>query len=543
MSLNIWFSETPWGFIEGKAQSYPLIESPLETIIKVETFFGYLIVPDQTIVRVDGCKIPPEKQSPVFYYQGHALRRLLLPSGSRKNKGAIQDQKISFECRGVHTTITLSIPSEKKFEKVDSIIKMQIERFQSLLDHYSFTNPSESEFRLGVRRAWSFVSEAWLGCALKNEETPTSFITQKAQDTNLSSAIQAVLKMPSRRLQRERDFVTIAAAAEMDSACLEWYCKRPGETLAEKARQDQTILGIRRKETFYNLENRVSSYVIEGLLALCHQYLKDHVLHLHSDKYNAVKKFDGMIRYYLTQSSIKDVSPCDHMESNPNYVLTHHHAYKMIWEVYLQLKKEHRLFEDSQKWKNTLWTETGSQLVSSLLYHFSKLKYIKELAASIPYYRKESICGQRIETPITPGPFSSRQGIIDYIDCRDGEPPQSLSNWMGIAGCQQVLHQKRPCGTERTLALWYWFTENSERNSLSDLQKSVEALEKSKFIFENKPVEIGALILANTPNDQITTVQLGFKSPIWVIFIPSDYRNNIDELIDGFEQVLQFFDS
>ena len=114
---------------------------------------------------------------------------------------------------------------------------------------------------------------------------------------------------------------------------------------------------------------------------------------------------------------------------------------------------------------------------------------------------------------------------------------------MGIAGCQQVLHQKRPCGTERTLALWYWFTENSERNSLSDLQKSVEALEKSKFIFENKPVEIGALILANTPNDQITTVQLGFKSPIWIIFIPSDYRNNIDELIDGFEQVLQFFDS
>jgi hypothetical protein len=543
MSFTVWLLETPWEFINGQAKPFHFSEINSEITIEVKVFLSYLIIPDRTTVTVDGCKINSENQSPIFYWQGKAYRRLILPMSSRRKTGEFQDQKIYFDLEGIRTALILSaMIQDQPIEQMSHAIKMQIERFQCLIDSHSFVNPIEAHFKLGVRRTWDHVSSTWLNDNLNSKEAPTNFITQRAQDKNLSHAIQLILKNPNRILQRQRDFVKIAAVSEMDSTCLQWYCKRPGLAPAEKAREDQTILAITRKETFQTLENRVMRWVIDELLIHCCQYLKDHAAYQHTDKYSAVKKFDAMIRNHFAKSPIKEVEPCDHHISVPNYVLMHHHAYKQIWEVYRQLQKENKLFEDCWKWQNVFWTETGGQIISSLLYHLSKLKIIKEIASSIPYYRKDFLCGHWADSPVTPGPFKKDKGIIYYIDSRDGQPSQLLCDWMGILGCQQMLHQVQSNGSEKMLALWYWPSQNTQEKFSLHFSLCLGALEESQSIIKKNSIKLGGLILAHTISDQITITQIGTTIPLWAICIPSGYQNSTDKLIRQFEKILKFFD-
>lgn len=542
MHLTAWLIEEPWGLLNGRAIRVDFSRDN-HKIINTSSFYRCLIVPDGTSVFVDDFPYHHEKQLNDFMWEGKSHRRLLLPIELPKT--GCSENTTNIKLKYGNLTFEFSIVSARieNIESIKSYVQWQIDCFLELVDIDQNTISFEDcSLQQSVRRGWGKVQDVWLKDENRENEAQISLIVRLAKNPKLKRALKFILSTPNKVLKRQRTLENVATVVEMDSACLQWYIRQPGSNLQEKAGQQQKILAVTRQESFNILENQVTRWVVDRLKILSDRFLNENFHYVNSEKFIAVRNFKTATKICFDSSPLREISAIHHFPK-PNYALMHHHLYQIIWQVYLQLRKEEKLEDDCWKWQNTMWHETGKQLISALLTKLGRNSVsLNEEALSMCYIRKEQMNGLWTDPPIAPGPFKTSQGRIDYIDLRDGMPDQKFADWMGTLGLHQALRQKRIDGRDRVLALWFWNDPEKLKDNLNaELEKCQQTLYRSLTLLDNN-IEAKGIIVASDPfSEESSITRISNKPSLTLFKISKNFHKKLNSLITSFGEVMEFF--
>ncbi|CDR33583.1 DUF2357 domain-containing protein [Criblamydia sequanensis] len=537
MSLIAYLLPEPWSLLCGNAIK---IDSSKNETIVIDTLYRSLMVPFNTKIFINNVEIPSKKQSSIFTWEGKSYRRILLPIELSQD----QDSKWFIELKNDNFNLSfrLSPPQYKdKIEKLKSLIRWQIDNFLELGSLKIEGDLSEEKFGCSTRRSWRVAKKFWLGDVGGNTSHQSSLLIKLARDKLLNKALSHVLKNPNKVLKRERVLQNIAKANEFDAGCLQWYIQQPGNSLREKAGHKQKLLSMSRQDNINLLENRVSKWVCDKLIHLAHAYLRDNKNYCSSDKYLEVRSFEARIKAPITQNFLNEVSSCEH-HFKPNFVLMQHVHYRHIWRVYQELRNQQKIEDECWKWQTNLWCETGRQLMGAIMTLVSSKFKISLMGDSSFYLKQEQLDGFWQESPITPGPFRSDLGIIEYIDLRDGDIESYLLDWMLTLGCQQLLRQKRNDDREFLMPIWFWHATGDEVKLDEYRTRCLEALTISLPLLQANSVQTKGILISseiekNTPDTTLTINQVAIR---W-LRLTRNHENNIAILHELAEEIETFF--
>lgn len=540
----------PWSLLHGKQRrlDFPL-DSPSDSDsgkhIEIETLYRCLMVPDEMTVFIGDIKIDPGMQSNVFIWEGELFRRVLLPIELWHSQKNVSSSHIKLLYKDHIFKLTLiSKHADMMQRELLTFLRWQINCFQEL----SSTSPSEEEDNINnhvVRRSWKNIQKFWLEDSNFKNEAPSNRIVRMARDQHLNQAFKQILKGPNKVLKRERMFQNIASVAEMDAGCLQWYLRQPGASPQEKAGPRQKILSVSRCETFDVLENRVTRWVVDTMLELSYLYLQENDLYKGYEKYNAVQRWERTMRVDRVSSPIKDVPVlCEHT-FKPNFALTQHHHYRLIWNAYRELRSQQKLEEDCWKWQGILWCEIGRQLLGSLLTKLSShSESFIELADSMVYIRREQMHGLWTDPPIAPGPFMTKEGQIDYIDLRDGILPEAdMTSWMQALGCQQALRQYNKDGVERLIPIWFWHNPQGEMQLECYSKECLEAINISLPLLDSNSTQaMGILFTSAVIDGNSSHFTLVNEASLILVKVSCNFRRDLDVLESVGREIARFFE-
>ena len=224
-------------------------------------------------------------------------------------------------------------------------------------------------------------------------------------------------------LFRERLMLPAGRVAETDTACLRWFVRQAGETMAQKAAANrQRLLGVARRDSFDTLENRV----LKDFLSRCahegSRYLNTEV---GDDQQLQQSKRARTVRKYRHLCTALHQAP--HLERvaapppapRPNYVLQNDYRYKQIWHQYVRLLRREDEEDRLWDWQSRTWADLARLLVNAAIYELSRevcngskanLRF-EELLASVIHVYMEQHLGSRTGAGSEPGPFLvSRRG-------------------------------------------------------------------------------------------------------------------------------------
>jgi hypothetical protein len=228
--------------------------------------------------------------------------------------------------------------------------------------------------------------------------------------------------------------------------------------------------------------------------------------------------------------------------------LTYQKDYRVVWDTFLRLKHNEKLEEDLWQWQHTLWSETCRQLIGCLLKQKCQRDFTWiEIAKSMAYIRREPMSGLWTDPPVAPGPFKVTGNKIDYIDLRDGVPDQRIGCWMCSLGCNQILLQRLPNGTEKIMAIWFLNLLN-DNEPLEDVLASCHlGLEASLLhLIGNNSVSLAGLIVSSkaTANGLPTQLLCSYgnnPSSVAMLCIQENYDLDLRSLYAQFDQIMNFF--
>ncbi|MEI7999036.1 MAG: DUF2357 domain-containing protein, partial [Candidatus Omnitrophota bacterium] len=216
----------------------------------------------------------------------------------------------------------------------------------------------------------------------------------------------------SHRNSQERSMVAINKVDELDSQCLRWFVKQPGESFIEKAGPKQELLGVVRRSTTETLENKV----LKDFIQRCERSSRSYLLsvrrlskYLRSKRTSSVERFRRICEGGRNSESLMDVAlPSPGFQ--PNYVLQRDARYSRIWEWYRKLLKKERELDSLWDWQARTWSDIGSFLVALA---FSTLKndqlQVAPILESHFQFSSEQDRGSYFMMRSLPGPF-----ILDY---------------------------------------------------------------------------------------------------------------------------------
>lgn len=457
-------SATPWG-LQGEAS-----EAIDLAIVREETKISgaccpRLIASYEVSPRFGGKRKTLPSISFPFRWDGQILSSFQLPTNSKPNQ-SLHDYstKISLDDTSVEIVQSdiVGRPSKKHENEfgrnVQGFIDWQIHSFRELSDNSFLFDEVEDIAQSLVRRNWSTVRRVWIG--KKSDEALMALIVKLAQDKDLLRVLETVAENPKYILFRKRQNTSIGRIQELDSACIRDFAKRPGRSMYEKAGARQELLAVQRLESRDTLENRVFTWVINGMLDRAWSYIATNRHHKQSSRVELMARCNRRWSEWISKESLKEVTS-NHLQHpvQPNYTLQMDSRYSKVYKAYKLLIREQRVVDDAWQWQRNLWAESARQLMSCAMTEFFKEDYI-----SSPYYRLEGDNGIWTDTPVAPGPFDTKRGKCYVIDSRDAHenaalwvdnPPFEFAPYIGTVGCDQVLYWPE---TKTLIIVWfvYW---------------------------------------------------------------------------------------
>ncbi len=243
----------------------------------------------------------------------------------------------------------------------------------------------------------------------------------EAMHRQLRVTVEAARKV----LIRERRILPAHRVTETDTACLRWYVRQPGETMAEKAASNrQALLGITRRETYNTLENRVLRDFLSRCIQESKRYLdtevgEDQTLML-SRRTSRVRSFRHLCSNLTRVAFLEDVAkpPASIL---PNYVLQNDSRYRQIWQFYVRLRRREDEEDRVWDWQSRTWADVARLLVNAALYELARSSQegrasellLEEFLTSGIHLLREQRQGCRVRAGSEPGPFVARRRSED----------------------------------------------------------------------------------------------------------------------------------
>jgi len=442
--------------------------------------------------------------------------------------------------------------------RVDSFIEWQLHCFRELANYESTLSDLNEKSRNIARQTWEIARKIWID--LDRAESIMALIVKLAQDKDLLRVLKSIVQHPRRILLRYRENTKLDRIQELDSACIRDYARRPGRTAEEKAGPRQVLLAVKRKDSMETLENRLFSWVINGMhdRALDYVAMNQHHLEMGSNRVRSVGRCKRRCKEWLLSDNFRSIT-YDQLQHplQPNYSLQMDDRYRHVYTTYRELLREKKALDDAWEWQRILWSESARQLMSCAL-----TEIFKEKHTSTPYYRLEGENGIWTETPVCPGPFETSNGTCIVIDSRDVEtnlkawvefPPFDFAPYLGNLGCDQALYWP---STYTLLIVWfiYWTGESDQISPL--IIKASESLRLFSVDirrYSRKPYNCLGLLLvtdhqpsAQSPGVDIETWPLegeldtvGLRIPFTIDqTISEEFKNLIDDFKTGIHIVV-----
>jgi Domain of unknown function (DUF2357) len=132
--------------------------------------------------------------------------------------------------------------------------------------------------------------------------------------------IEELARSPRRILRRTHRQIPISRVQELDRRAMTWLVRQPGETLAERAGDQQKILAVAREENFDTLENRVLRAYCElpsHAARDCLELNRTKLLTTRARKVDAFGRSSQRLARYLADHGVRLADP----GVTPNFVL------------------------------------------------------------------------------------------------------------------------------------------------------------------------------------------------------------------------------
>jgi len=426
-----------------------------------------------------------------------------------------------------------------------------------------FDNLNEEAKKKGLENnlPWPEVIKIILEIAEEVAEPRMSLIIDIAE--NMHARLSLVVNAARKILLREPRMLPAGRVTETDTACIRWFARQSGETIAQKAAANrQRLLGIARHEAFDTLENRVLKDFLSRCAKEALRYLKTEV---GDDQNLRQSKRAKTIRKY--RHLCAGLHHANHLESvgvpapdiRPNYVLQNDYRYKQIWRYYLKLLKREDEEDCLWDWQSRSWADVSRTLVNAALFNLSRKKNertnaglrFKELLASAIHLFREQHLGGRISAGSAPGPFIVRlQGTelshasvleIVHPDQAEEHPATLL---LGRLGGQLYLVLTPLGGGRRSvIAVWAAHTAGAEDPPLwDDIGRSAGRALKNheRILYELRDPDLPILrgfVVTSDMDSKFAELHPGKGEGLHLVQVATDQRC-WDDALAGIEEVI-----
>ena len=202
-------------------------------------------------------------------------------------------------------------------------------------------------------RVWQELRRRWTE---EGESVPPSMDVIAQHAFALWRTIEELARSPRRILRRAQRQIPISRVQELDRRAMTWLVRQPGETLAERAGDQQRILAVAREENFDTLENRVLRAYCELASHAARDYLELNTtkrLTTRARKVDAFGRSSRRLARHLAGYGVRLADP----GVTPNFVLQHNVNYHRIWTSWQELLDRDRVLDELWRWQARSWEE------------------------------------------------------------------------------------------------------------------------------------------------------------------------------------------
>lgn len=194
--------------------------------------------------------------------------------------------------------------------------------------------------------------------AIKPNRPPSALIVRLAR--RLPNVLADVAGHPKRILQRKRAMEPINRLRELDSNCVRWLTRQPGNTLAEKSGHRRAVLAVQRYESVDTLENRVVRDLLKRCSALARDYLRQHQANYPSHEW--IRMTADFLNLCCRLESLPQLQEVSSLPSlpKPNYVLLHESRYKQVWRSYTEVIRQQRRRQQLWVWRHQAFADMAT---------------------------------------------------------------------------------------------------------------------------------------------------------------------------------------
>lgn len=405
---------------------------------------------------------------------------------------------------------------------------------------------------------WSEIEKIIFEIAEEAAEPRMALIVDIAE--RMHSRLSLVVNAPRKILFRERRMLPAGRVAETDTACLRWFVRQSGESIAEKAAANhQQLLGVTRRESFDTLENKV----LKDFLFRCAYEGRRYLITEVGDDPNLQQsKRTRMMRGFCHLCSglrqvphLEDVSKPP-TATRPNYVLQNDYRYKQVWYHYTRLLRREDEEDRLWDWQSRTWADVSRFLVNFALYNLSRKSNtelpLEELLASGIHLLREQHLGSRVSGGSEPGPFMvnrrgtdrSRASILEVVhpNLTGEHPATQLLGWIG--GHLYLVLTPLGGGRRSIIVVWAVHTAGTEvhptwedisRSAGKALQNHIRNLDG--FRYTDLPILKG-FVLASDMESESAELHQGMDGGLHLVQVSTDQRDWKNAL-SGIEAVLE----
>jgi hypothetical protein len=267
---------------------------------------------------------------------------------------------------------------------------------------------------------WAWLRRRWT--ETDSDEPQMDVIVR--QSAELGRVLDALEKRPRRILRRVHRQVPVGRMQEIDRRAMLWLARQPGETLAERAGDDQRVLAVAREENFDTLENRaLRAY---GALAHLHarEYLDRNKTRRMSRRAGVVEAFGrrcGRLARELAALGVRAAEP----GIIPNFVLQQNPQYRRVWNAWIELLDRERVKDELWRWQARSWEEFCTL---ALMVALIGVPGARAVATAPLWYRDEHHRGRWIEADTPIGVFHlPGAGLI--VEVQTAAPHRDLAGF------------------------------------------------------------------------------------------------------------------
>jgi hypothetical protein len=437
---EIWLR--PWALVEAKRLHRISVNSDDIEVGPLHAAALWLYEPSDQRVKVNGRSNVTEL-IPGFDPEGDKRRLSLIPFPLRKNNKitvAVDDNNVHINWSGAPERPSSKLDPQTDAEKESHRLMLRAEAVWDRLRDVETALADPAQLWPELRRRWTN----------EGDDLPPSMDAIVKHAFALWRTIDELGRAPRRNLRRTHRMVAVSRIQELDRRAMTWLVRQPGESLAERAGDQQRILAVAREDNFDTLENRVLRAYSDLATHIVTDYMELNNAKRSTSRARKVEAFGRATRRLSKQLAEQGVRLAE-PGLTPNFVLQHNVHYHKVWTSWQELLKRDRVLDELWQWQARSWEEYCALAVVVAIVGIPGARLIA--AAPLEFLQEQNRgCWTTSDNPLATF-YLSEQKLVVEVRYRMRMPDRRLSDfaapiWVRVGRTGDII------GFLRNIAIW-----------------------------------------------------------------------------------------